>query len=182
MRHPKKLWIIAACVSILLVIILLHSQEGFDDYLDSLLRNRGYSGVKREPSTSLPTDSTGASDTHFCPDGTVRSSHLYNDCKSPMRTGDPEPVKTSSALLSSTYYCPDGTLKSEHTYNNCRGELLFPARPIDNPFTTRELADGQKCIRDNDCYSKVCSGGLCKSDRGETYSPTGFYYWFTNLF
>lgn len=182
MRHPKKLWIIGAFASIVLVYILFRFNEGFDDYLDSLLQNRGYSGIKGEPSSSLPTDSTGASDTHFCPDGTVRGSHLYNDCKSPMRTGDAEPVKTSSALLSSTYYCPDGTVKSAHKYNNCRGELIFPATPIDNPFTTRELADGQRCIRDNDCYSKICSEGLCTSDRGSGYSPTGFYYWFTSLF
>jgi hypothetical protein len=178
MRHPKKLWIIGTLASILLVIILLHSREGFDDYLDSLRRNRGYSGVNRESSTSLPTDSTGASDTHFCPDGTVRGSHLYNDCKSPMRTGDAEPVKTSSALLSSTYYCPDGTVKSAHKYNNCRAELIFPATPIDNPFTTRELADGQRCTRDNDCYSKKCSDGLCTSDVGESY----WFTWFTSLF
>jgi hypothetical protein len=33
-----------------------------------------------------------------------------------------------------------------------------------NPYTTRELADGQACLKDDDCYSKRCVYSRCKSD------------------
>jgi len=137
-REMKRSAYIIAAVGIIVILLFARVREGYDDYLDAMLKDRGYSGVRVAPANPKP----------------------------------------SSALLTSTYFCPDGTVKSTHKFNNCLNELAFPPTHIDNPYTTRELADGQVCVRDNDCYSKNCSGGLCTSESGSGYSPTGFYCWF----
>lgn len=75
---------------------------------------------------------------------------------------------TESARIIHTYYCADGSLKSDHLFNSCFYDIKSPwsveTHPLlHNPYTTRELADGQACLKDGDCYSKRCVYSRCKS-------------------
>ena len=109
---------------------LINAQKGNDEYLNTLLRSKGYAGTK-----------------------------------------DPAENKrdlTESARIIQTYYCADGSLKSDHLFNSCFYDIKSPwtieTHPLlHNPYTTRELADGQKCLNDADCYSNRCVFNYCKS-------------------
>jgi hypothetical protein len=98
-------------------------------------------------------------------------------------TKDPADNKrdlTESAKIIHTYYCADGSLKADHLFNSCFYDIKSPwtveTHPLlHNPYTTRQLADGQKCLKDADCYSNSCVFNYCKSD-GQVapgWSPPG---------
>lgn len=75
---------------------------------------------------------------------------------------------TESARIIHEYYCADGSLKADHLFNSCFYDIKSPwsveTHPLlHNPYTTRELADGQKCLKDADCYSNSCVFNYCKS-------------------
>lgn len=69
---------------------------------------------------------------------------------------------TESTRIIQTYYCADGSLKADHLFNSCFYDIKSPPL-LHNPYTTRELADGQKCLKDADCYSNRCVFNYCKS-------------------
>lgn len=71
-----------------------------------------------------------------------------------------------SAYLHSKTTCPDGTDKSEHVRGNCALDLVKPYAYIPdlrliNPFRAREMADGQQCYFNRDCYSGNCYNYRC---------------------
>ena len=62
--------------------------------------------------------------------------------------------------------CPDGTQKSEHVRGDCAQDLIKPYFYIPdlrmiNPFRATELADGQQCYFNKDCYSRNCYNYRC---------------------
>ena len=62
--------------------------------------------------------------------------------------------------------CPDGTQKSEHLGGDCAQDLVKPYMYIPNlrminPFRATELADGQQCYFNKDCYSRNCYNYRC---------------------
>jgi hypothetical protein len=62
--------------------------------------------------------------------------------------------------------CPDGTEKSEHVRGDCAQDLVKPYIYIPdlrllNPFRATELADGQQCYFNKDCYSRNCYNYRC---------------------
>lgn len=88
---------------------------------------------------------------------------------------------TESARIIHTYYCADGSLKSDHLFNSCFYDIKSPwsveTHPLlYNPYTTRELADGQMCLKDDDCYSRRCVYSRCKSYNNipAGWSPPGW--------
>lgn len=71
-----------------------------------------------------------------------------------------------SAYLYSQTICKDGTYKSEHVGNDCAQDLVKPYTYIPdlrliNPFRATELAEGQQCYFNNDCYSRNCYNFRC---------------------
>lgn len=75
------------------------------------------------------------------------------------------------SLQESTYLyaktvCRDGTQSSEHVDGDCTQELVKPYSYIpdlrfQNPFRATELADGQQCYFNKDCYSGNCYNFRC---------------------
>ena len=72
----------------------------------------------------------------------------------------------ASAYLRAQTTCPDGTEKAEHVGGDCNQDLVKPYTYIPNlrmmnPFRATELADGQQCYFNKDCYSRNCYNYRC---------------------
>ena len=66
--------------------------------------------------------------------------------------------------------CPDGTEKSEHVGNDCAQDLAKPYTYIpklwfQNPFSNKQMAEGQQCYFNRDCYSGNCYNYRCLPPR-----------------
>ena len=62
--------------------------------------------------------------------------------------------------------CPDGTQKSEHINGDCTRDFVKPYTYIpklwyQNPYSNKEMANGQQCYFDRDCYSGNCYNYRC---------------------
>ena len=71
-----------------------------------------------------------------------------------------------STYLNSRTMCPDGTYKSEHVRGDCNQDLVkpyiyVPNMRVQNAFRATELADGQQCYFNKDCYSGNCYNYRC---------------------
>ena len=71
-----------------------------------------------------------------------------------------------STYLRAQTTCPDGTEKSEHVAGDCKQDLVKPYTVIpnlwlQNPFSNKEMADGQQCYFNRDCYSRNCYNFRC---------------------
>ena len=71
-----------------------------------------------------------------------------------------------SAYLYAQNTCPDGTQKSEHVGRDCAQDLVKPYTYIpnlwlQNPFRATQMADGQQCYFNKDCYSGNCYNYRC---------------------
>jgi hypothetical protein len=71
-----------------------------------------------------------------------------------------------SVRLRAETICADGTDRSEHVGNDCTQDLAKPYTYIpnlrfQNPFRSTELADGQQCYFNRDCYSGNCYNFRC---------------------
>ena len=78
-------------------------------------------------------------------------------------------IQESTYLYSQTV-CPDGTRKSEHVGNDCAQDLAKPYTYIPNlrlmnPFRATQLAEGQQCYFNKDCYSDNCYNYRCLPPR-----------------
>jgi len=83
----------------------------------------------------------------------------------------PPPPKVDQAKKQSTYLrnqtkCPDGTEKSEHVAGDCNQDLIkpytvIPNMRLQNVFSNKQMADGQQCYFDKDCYSGNCYNYRC---------------------
>ena len=71
-----------------------------------------------------------------------------------------------SVRLYTQTICADGTQKSEHVAGDCTQDLVkpyfyIPDLRLQNPFRATELADGQQCYFNKDCYSGNCYNYRC---------------------
>lgn len=77
-----------------------------------------------------------------------------------------DPSLQESIRLHTQTICADGTNKSEHVGNDCAKDLAKPYTYIpnlrfQNPFRATQLAVGQQCYFDKDCYSGNCYNFRC---------------------
>jgi hypothetical protein len=86
-----------------------------------------------------------------------------------------------SARLSSELYCKDGSLKMDHILANCSLNLS-PTRAVKDVSGGRELAAGNPCKNDSQCYSRNCNRGICGDGEPAAAGLTGFYYRYLDLF
>ena len=76
----------------------------------------------------------------------------------------------ASAYLRSQTTCPDGTQKTEHVAGDCAQDLIKPYTYVpnlwfQNPFSNKEMAEGQQCYFNKDCYSGNCYNFRCLPPR-----------------
>ena len=62
--------------------------------------------------------------------------------------------------------CPDGTQASEHVRGDCAQDLVkpytyIPNLQLQNPFRATQLAEGQQCYFNKDCYPGNCYNYRC---------------------
>jgi hypothetical protein len=101
----------------------------------------------------------------------------YAGVKRPVDTQD----YRESARLSSELYCKDGSLKMDHILANCSLNLS-PTRAVKDVSGGRELAAGNPCKNDSQCYSRNCNRGICGDGEPAAAGLTGFYYRYLDLF
>jgi hypothetical protein len=104
-------------------------------------------------------------------------SNGYAGVKRPVDTHD----YRESARLSSELYCKDGSLKMDHILANCSLNLS-PTRAVKDVSGGRELAAGNPCKNDSQCYSRNCDRGVCGEGEPAAAGLTGFYYRYLDLF
>jgi len=71
-----------------------------------------------------------------------------------------------SVYLQTMTMCPDGTRKAEHIRGDCKQDFIRPYIAIpnfwyQNAYSNKEMADGQQCYFDKDCYSRNCYNYRC---------------------
>jgi len=81
----KLLYLVIALIIISLFFIMT-TKEGFDDYLDKLMLDRGYS-LRRD---SYETDYKDYKQStylkqQYCPDGSMKLEHQFGKCNMPLR-------------------------------------------------------------------------------------------------
>jgi hypothetical protein len=77
-----------------------------------------------------------------------------------------DPSYKESTYLTARTVCPDGSEKSEHVNGDCKQDLVKPYTYVpklwlQNPFSAKEMADGQQCYFNRDCYSRNCYNYRC---------------------
>lgn len=77
-----------------------------------------------------------------------------------------DPSLQESVRLHAQTICPDGTYRSEHVANDCTQDLAkpysyIPNLRLQNAFRATQLAVGQQCYFDKDCYSRNCYNFRC---------------------
>ena len=71
-----------------------------------------------------------------------------------------------SVRMKAQTICADGTDKSEHVGGNCTQALAKPYMYVpnmwlQNPFSNKQMAEGQQCYFNKDCYSGNCYNYRC---------------------
>ena len=155
----KHKYFYIVCIGILLITLsigTLFLKEGYDDYLNKLLADRGY----QLPAPQLPGSSGyRLQTTYICADGTNRLDHIDSDCSKPLRTAT---VRQASAAESCTITTSGGqTVDSCKTINN---NLFCDSNNKCNTLNTKELAAGQTCKYNNDCLSRSCVNNKCQAE------------------
>jgi hypothetical protein len=174
----KHKYFYIVCIVILLITLsigTLFIKEGYDDYLNKLLADRGY----QLPAPRLPGSSGYRLETQYiCADGTNRLDHIDSDCSKPLRTTT---VNQASAAESCTITTSGGeTVDSCKTISN---SLFCDTNNICNTVNTKELAAGQTCKYNNDCLSRSCINNICQAEvlPSRIDSPFAFQTLGTNI-
>jgi len=98
-----KLSYIVIALIIISFFFIITTKEGFDEYLDKLMLERGYSLHRDSYETDYKDykQSTYLQE-QYCPDGTMKLSHQFGKCNMPLR----DPFNYIPKVIQQTIFTP----------------------------------------------------------------------------